>query len=200
MLMNMNLPSKPFVFSYTGEFSDNRVNGSGSIRLLSDGILTISTCSSPFAAYIIGGGGGGANIVASPEITGASLVSYRCCGGGGGKMLIQLMPEPGDYNIVIGKGGKKSYVFGVKGTATAEDGGSTSAFGYTCTGGMGGIATNTGETVRDTLGGSPNGEAPTFAKGGAPNGGDASYTIDEAGSLTYFANDGGSGYVDLIFA
>ena len=101
-------------------------------------------------------------------------------GGSGGRQTVTVVLTPGTYDIIIGSGGAAAIGAIGSGTATASDGGDTSAFGYTATGGTGGKVS--GEGV-DGANGSPD--------GGSINGGMASM-----GSAT----NGGDGYVELIFA
>lgn len=199
MLLNMNLPSPTFAFKYTGEFADNRINGSGTVRLLTSGTLTILTCTTAVAAYLLGGGGGSVCLTGNPTQLGTPYFFYGCGGGGGGKMLVPLKLEQREYDIVVGKGGEGISEVNILTTLRGGDGGATSAFGYTCTGGLGGETSNTDAEVRPTLGGSPNGEPPQNFLGGQPNGGTTGSIIKpETSSVKVYAESGKDGYVDII--
>ena len=177
---------EPFAFEYSGNFTDNRdADGKGTVRLNTSGQLVTSGKTVTVRVYILAGGGG----AASNEL--GSYYKYYAGGGGGGNQTVEVELIPGTYEIIIGTGG--THNASVSGTAFyGGDGGATAAFGYTCTGGKGGLATSSSVTVGS--GGSPNGEkgtasgtgSSTPAQGGYPNGGGKGAA-------------GGDGYVELTF-
>ena len=164
-------PSTNFDFAYTGDYVDNRLNGTGTIRFNASGTLEVTGETVVVSAVIQGAGGGGAAVLNNTQYG---------FGGSGGRQTVTVVLTPGTYDIIIGSGGAAAIGAIGSGTATASDGGDTSAFGYTATGGTGGKVS--GEGV-DGANGSPD--------GGSINGGMASM-----GSAT----NGGDGYVELIFA
>lgn len=174
-------------FTYSGNYTDNRVNGKGTVRFNTTGTLTVISGRVTVSAYILGAGGGGAFSVLSGTYRKGS-------GGGGGMQTVVVTLEPGTYEIVIGTGGAGKRE---NASITAGNGGNTIAFGYTSTGGEGGQA---GGFNVGGEGGSPNGNSgsgvsnSSYASlaGGKPNGGAA--TIDSAAK-----NNGGDGYVELTF-
>lgn len=167
-------------FSYTGNYTDNRVNGIGTVTLNTSGTLTVTGESKTVSAYILGGGGGGAR--------NSQASDWSASGGGGGNQTVTVELAPGTYEIVIGSGGA-----GVVGQdVTGGTGGNTTAFGYTSTGGTGGTAPR---------------NIPSAGTGGTPNGGDGSTGMTAGGfpnggsstSTNWAANSGGDGYVELTF-
>lgn len=62
MILNMTLPGEvaeePFSFTYTGDFTDNRVNGVGTVRFNTSGTLVVTSGTATVTAYIQGAGGG----------------------------------------------------------------------------------------------------------------------------------------------
>lgn len=183
-LRRMIKPAGAFDFTYTGTFTDTIVDSNRVITLTSSGTLTV-TGSKTCQLYLLAGGGGGA-------YQGYNV--YSASGGGGGNLLVSdFTIGQGDYNITIGKGGTKESAAGS--FARASNGGDTAGFGYTCTGGTGGVVD--GKTTYPGSGGNPNGGNGNGggylqdAAGGTPNGG----SITWAGGLT--VNDGGDGYITI---
>lgn len=172
-------------FTYSGNFTDNRVDGVGTVRLNTSGTLTVYK-SITVTATIVGAGGGGVNITGGSGEASAS-------GGGGGIQTVEVTLEPGTYDIIIGTGG-----FGIAQTAVTSNaagtGGNTTAFGKTSTGG-GGAKGNGLSYGTPGTGGTPNGSNGSQGRsaGGSPNGGASTGT-------TAAANSGGNGYVDLTFS
>lgn len=167
-------------FTYTGNYTDNRVNGKGTVRLNTSGILTTEETLTVIV-YILGAGGG--CVYAG---------GWWASGGGGGNQTITVTLEPGTYEVVIGTGG--TAINSTESTAAAGNGGDTTAFGATSTGGIGGSSISGAETPG--IGGSPNGVDGTYGpgfregEGGTPNGG---------GYLTSGPQPGGDGYVEFTF-
>lgn len=181
---------KPFSFTYSGNFTDNRINGVGTVRLNTSGELNVTSDEATVQAEIVGGGGGGAQ-------AGSGSAEKRAGGGGGGRQSAEVKLSAGKYEVIIGQGGQGGYTSGANVTINGSDGGDTSAFGYTSTRGTGAVARAASFGSQETAGagGTPNGNAGTAganATGGAPNGGSAT-----GGSAA--ANSGGDGYVELTF-
>lgn len=176
---------EPFAFTYSGDFTDERVDGIGDVTLNTSGQLVTTGKTVRVTVYILGAGGGGAQ---AGTARGGS-------GGGGGKQTITVELTPGTYDIVIGTGGTGYY------NATASSfvdltggaGGNTSAFGATSTGGSGGHTSRNNNTAG--AGGTPNGNSGEsgLTSGGAPNGG-----ASNGGSAA--ANNGGDGLVRITFS
>lgn len=183
-------PAQEFAFTYSGDFTDNRVDGVGTVRLNTSGTLTVTGESKTVSAYLQAGGGGGAQMYRSGvEYHGAS-------GGGGGYQTVEVTLEPGTYEIVIGAGGTAANA--TNANSIGGTGGDTSAFDYTCTGGIGGRVYSNYTRVAGT-GGSPGGgngnaswnTSSLSVAGGSPNGGRVSGKTGYAG---------GDGYVNLTFS
>lgn len=172
-----------FSFTYSGNYTDNRVNGKGTVRLNSSGVFEVLSGKATVSAYIQGAGGGAA--------IGALAGAVKSTGGGGGYQTVEVELAPGTYEIVIGVGGEaKSGSI----TPTGGTGGNTIAFGKTSTGGTGGTS---GDTTTAGIGGTPNGgngsvsaSSVSNVSGGSPNGG---------GVVNGVAQNGGDGYVELTF-
>lgn len=182
---------EPFAFTYSGDFTDERVDGKGTVTLNTSGQLIVTSGTATVQVYILGAGGGGAY---------NSRTDYgSASGGSGGYQTVEVELTPGTYDIVIGTGGTGVYK-GASGSLTAGNGGNTVAFGYTSTGGSGGQAGYPGITASPYggPGGSPNGNSGTTANpsatlsGGSPNGGNS--TTNAA------ANKGGNGLVRITFS
>lgn len=190
MLINMVLPGavaaeEPFAFEYSGNFTDNRdADGKGTVRLNTSGTLTVLSGTATVSVYILGAGGGGA------ENTSGSVISAS--GGSGGYQTVEVELAPGTYEIVIGTGGAGTFYVSSIVLYGGEEGGTTTAFGYTSTGGSGGKPSGSNPTAG--AGGTPNGNAGSTGRvaGGSPNGG-----ASNGGSAA--ANSGGDGYVELTF-
>lgn len=190
MIFNMVVPGaeEKFAFEYSGTFTDNRdENGIGTVRFTSSGILEIVSGLATCLAYILGGGGGGARTY------GTSSSPRGSSGGGGGYQTVAVILNKGDvHEITIGAGGaagpNQHQNYGSKASA----GGNTTAFGYTSTGGKGGLIYN-GGSAQSVAGGTPNGASGTIgspnAAGGSPNG----------GSVASSPSAGSAGYVELTF-
>lgn len=174
---------EPFAFTYSGDFTDSRVDGIGDVTLNTSGQLVTSGKTVTVSVYILGGGGGGA-------YSSYSSGNYST-GGGGGNQTVTVELAPGTYDIVIGAGGAGKV--GTSSGVSASDGGDTTAFGYTSTGGGGGKRTAAG------AGGVPNGGDGTRTTSGnynndigLPNGGRATKTASY--------NKGGNGLVRITFS
>lgn len=190
MLFNMVLPGavseEPFAFEYSGNYTDNRVDGIGDVTLNTSGQLVTSGKTVTVSVYILAGGGGGAD---------ASSWGRRAGGGGGGYQTVEVTLEPGTYEIIIGSGGTPVSQSGTN-TVTAGNGGDTIAFGFTSTGGKGATVSYGSQAAGN--GGAPGGTSGTtiqnspdgVASGGSPNGGGASRGAPQPG---------GDGYVELTF-
>ena len=189
--MMMVSSNAPLVFEYTGNYTDNRdANGVGTVEFTSSGTLTVLSGKATVFAYILGAGGGGA------QITNTSHSRYSASGGGGGYQTVEIDLAPGTYEIVIGTGGH-GYYSPYSGRDVTGDGGNTTAFGVTSTGGIGGeVATPSGSAASQPgVGGSPNGGSgnSSVAPGGYPNGG-------ASNGQSAAANAGGNGLVRLTFS
>lgn len=171
---------EPFAFTYSGDFTDNRVDGVGTVRLNTSGTLTVTGKAVTVTATIVGGGGGGALCNNSREMCAS--------GGGGGIQTVEVTLKAGAYDIVIGTGGAAS---NKTSNATGGNGGDTIAFEKTSTGGTGGKG-GYGSYNAAGVGGTPNGGngAIGIESGGTPNGGAVT---------TRGAQAGGDGYVELTF-
>ena len=193
MLINMVLPGaagsaeEPFAFEYSGNFTDNRVDGVGTVRLNTSGTLTVTGAPVTVSATIVGAGGGAA--------INTTYYGGGASGGGGGIQTVEVTLEPGAYDIVIGTGGSPASKTGSGTTVAATNGGDTTAFGYTSTGGKGASG---GATPAGGAAGAPNATAGTKQSysgqtiaGGSPNGGGLDGNTPQAG---------GDGYVDLTFS
>lgn len=175
---------EPFAFTYTGDFTDSRVDGIGDVMLNTSGTLTVTSGTATVSVYLLAGGGGCFAYGSAGERFGT--------GGGGGNKTVTITLEPGMYQIVIGTGGaaKQSGVAG----EYAGTGGNTTAFGETVTGGTGGGLA--GMQIVGGTGGTPNGGNGTHTysntiSGGTPNGGGVSASQPQPG---------GSGLVRLTFS
>ena len=174
-----------FEFTYTGQSTDKIEGSNRVIKFTSSGTLNVSG-SVVAVLYLLAGGGG------AQYDTGYENVMS---GGGGGNLTVNdFMLSDGTYNLVIGKGGGGCAGQYVNGKCSG-DGGDTTGFGYTCTGGTGGgenLYTPYGGTGGKPNGG--NGSTPgqgvlRAVAGGKPNGGSISNPIQ--------ANSGGDGYITL---
>lgn len=156
---------EPFAFTYSGDFTDERVDGIGDVTLNTSGVFEVLSGTATVSVYILAGGGGGFYF--------EGYFDYYAGGGGGGNQTVTVELTKGTYEIVVGTGGtrNKSPNYNV----TASNGGNTTAFGYTSTGGGGAGITS---SIYAGAAGSPNGTAGTKGDadqkngyGGAPNGG-----------------------------
>lgn len=175
--------SAPVAFEYTGNYTDNRdANGIGTVEFTSSGTLFILSGKATVPVYILAGGGGAA------RCTSYSYDQYAS-GGGGGNQHVTVELVPGTYQITIGTGG--AFKSGTD-PAIASNGGNSSAFGYTSTGGNGARAGGMGVAGS---GGSPNGgngnANDSNCAGGFPNGGAVSNGMPFSG---------GNGIVRLTFS
>lgn len=195
---------EPFAFTYSGDFTDERVDGIGDVTLNTSGQLVTTGQTVTVSVYILAGGGGAA--IADRMSSGSSNYA-AASGGGGGNQTLEVELTPGTYEIVIGTGGegRKEYKSSGSITVTGGDGGDTSAFGIISTGGSGGVgqATGTSTSARTYVpgaGGLPNGgtgtgglkiSTSTEYAGGSPNGGSI---------VGATVNNGGDGYVRITFS
>ena len=173
-----------FSFTYSGKYTDNRVNGKGVVRLNTSGVLSVSGDPATVSVHVQGAGGGAA--------VGALVGAVKSTGGSGGYQTATVTLEPGVYDVEIGVGGEAGATGRV--TTTGGTGGNTTAFGISATGGTGGTS---GDTQAAGAGGTPNGNngsvyasSVTNASGGSPNGG---------GVVNGVPQPGGDGYVELTF-
>lgn len=196
---------EPFALTYSGDFTDSRVDGIGDVTLNTSGTLVTTGQTVKVKVYILAGGGGAACNVSQYWSKDAAA-----SGGGGGNQEVEVTLEPGTYEIVIGTGGTAA-----NGTGSSEliggTGGDTIAFGVTSTGGGGGKAKagTSSSSTRATAGlaGSPNATAGTKKTGesasgvynlagGTPNGGQV--TPNSSSSATGYP--GGNGLVRITFS
>lgn len=184
---------EPFAFTYSGSFVDERdAKGKGDVTLNTSGDFIVTEGTRKVTVYILAAGGGG-----------VSVGTVRS-GGGGGNQTVEVELVPGTYRITIGTGGAGKYR--TSSSATGGNGGDTSAFGFTSTGGKGPQHTSYGSSYDyNGAGGTPNGGDGTvsftaggFAKGGTPNGGDAQGDTKANGGG--YANSGGNGLVRITFS
>lgn len=173
---------------YTGNYTDNRdENGIGTVRFTSSGTLTVLSGKNTVSAYILGAGGGGVY-----QYSGYTSAS----GGGGGFQTVDVELSSGIYEIVIGTGGAGKYSKNTISSNVCGTGGTTTAFGYTSTGGTGARTNGNKNGTFAGKGGSPNGNDGSVgikSSGGSPNGG-CSNKENAAG------NSGGNGYVEITFS
>lgn len=113
----------------------NDGHGNWRIKFLTSGTLTfLSTLSHGIDVFLVGGGAGGVAYVGTMVAT---------AGGGAGYTRTQKnvsVTRGTSYSITIGAGGAGKKVNGSAGSATGNNGGNTSAFGYTASGGKAGKA------------------------------------------------------------
>lgn len=177
---------EPFAFTYSGDFTDERVDGIGDVTLNTSGVFEVLSGKATVSVYILGAGGGGAYSRGSSTLGNKAAAG----GGGGGNQTVEVELTPGTYSIVIGTGGSGASSTSA-GSMTGGNGGDTTAFGYISTGGKGGYTSGRNSATGGT-GGTPNGvsgEGNTTgsANGGAPNGGSA-------------GEQGGNGLVRITFS
>lgn len=158
-------------FTYSGNYTDNRTNGKGTVRLNTSGTLIVTSGAATVLVSMLGGGGGGAAIQQDAR---------AAAGGSGGFRTVEVELTQGTYSITIGTGGAGNVAARDSGYSYASSGGDTTAFGYTSTGGAGGQIS---------------GAAVTAGSNGTPNGGNINGGT--AGSSS--ATSGGDGYVELTF-
>ena len=121
-------------FTYTGSYEViDDGHGNWRIKFLTSGTLTftsLANASRGIDVFLVGAGAGGVSYV-------GTIVSVA--GGGAGYTKTQKnvpVTRGTSYSIVIGSGGaNKSYQAGNPSSVTGNAGGSTSAFGYTASGG-----------------------------------------------------------------
>lgn len=174
---------EPYAFTYSGDFTDSRVDGIGDVTLNTSGTLVTTGKAVTVSVYILAGGGGASHVLSS-----------KGTGGGGGNQTIDVELVPGTYEIIIGTGGAADN------SSCGNDGGtggSTSAFGKTSTGGGGATGIIAYSPVGGK-GGTPNGNPGTgivastsTISGGSPNGGSI---------VNGVAQPGGDGLVRITFS
>lgn len=178
-----------FEFTYTGHFTDKIEGANRVIKFTSSGTLNVSG-SVVADVYLLAGGGGAADAYDKSSWDGYHLASG---GGGGNQVIANYRISAGEYNLVIGQGGSRCTMSGSRynDSTGATQGGQTSGFGYTCSGGGYGVA---GYNWKAGKGGSPNGgdgyllaDSANVA-GGSPNGG---------GVRLGTSQNGGDGYITL---
>lgn len=182
-------------FTYTGQYTDSRVDGVGDVTLNTSGTLTVTSGTATVSVYMLAGGGGGCY---SRNYIGGSS------GGGGGNETITTTLEAGHaYEIIIGTGGKtvkdSDYV------EAAPSGGDTTAFYVTVTGGTGGSVNYSSYT--EGIGGTPNGgngatgnTGQIIVKGGTPNGGGFTTGKNTSNRDPSNVTNGGDGLVRITFS
>lgn len=196
MLRRRLMGGGAFEFTYTGQFTDKIEGSKRVIKLTSSGTLNVSG-SVVADVYLLAGGGGGVSAAAY------NIATLGCGGGGGGgHQTIKMKIIAGVYDIIIGEGGAGNHSQ-QNSAVIASDGGNTSAFGLTTTGGKGANVncSDNHQHAYGGVGGVPNGlngganfGAYQTALGGAPNGGEGT-TWNTPTSGT--AQKGGDGYVTL---
>lgn len=194
-----------FEFTYTGAYSDGRVNGKGVIEFTSSGTLNVIQ-GGDASLYLLGGGGGGGHGGDS-----ASVSKGGPGGGGGGSGYFETVEKyilPGLYSLVMGAGGAA----GVWNDRVGKTGGVTSGLGRSVNGGFGGTGGQdsiyAGAYGIGGAGGNPgsNGGNQKVANhvdvggaGGSPNGGKGG----DGGDLNFddgaMGKDGGAGKITLTF-
>ncbi|MGN0791321.1 MAG: glycine-rich domain-containing protein [Christensenellales bacterium] len=193
----------PVTFNYTGQYSTEDDGTNYIITFITSGVLTIENLpESDVSVYLLAGGGG-----AALACSDGYYASYST-GGGGGNETYSTTIKSGTYPIVVGAGGS-GYKPGNISQGKGGDGGDTSAFGFTVTGGRGGQvgARNTDQIVAGA-GGSPNGGSGNANwnygnytyNGGSPNGGSiVSTDSGDHDSNNYYLTPyaGGDGCVKL---
>jgi len=162
-------------FTYTGSYTliDDGY-GNWRIKFTSSGTFVLLHQAGYIDAFLVGGGGGGGR-------NNGADANHRGGGGGGGHVYNSLnftLTVNSEYSIVVGAGGTGRS--GSNGDGTA--GGTSTAFGYSATGGSGGKQGGDGGN-----GGSGGGASGTYGGG---NGGDGYNNYDYS---TY--NYGGDGDV-----
>ena len=195
-------------YTYTGShqlIDDGNYNWR--LKLLTSGTLTFShlgSGASAVDAFLVGGGGGGA---------GSPYGNYGGGGGGGGYTRTETKTVTlTAYSIVIGAGGSAG-----DNSSNGGAGGTTSAFGVTASGGMGGPGGHN-ELIRGANGGSGGGSSAGTGGSdgsdggginhtGAPWGGIGQHTttreFGEASGTLYAGGGGGAGnrdQLDVVFA
>lgn len=181
-------------FTYTGQyiFIDDG-GGNWRIKFLTSGVFT-PLKDMTIDAFLVGGGGGG----------GQNNSTYKLSSGGGGgytttKLNITLTAKT-EYPIVIGTGGAPST------TSNTGNGGNTTAFSQTATGGKEGKCRKAGQgaTVKGGSGGSGGGDCKQLARiyaydgqsdgaGGTNSGAGQGTTTREFGESTGTLYAGGGG-------
>ena len=174
---------EPFAFTYSGDFTDSRVDGIGDVTLNTSGQLITTGQTVTVRVYILGAGGGCVRMYSDGFY-------YFAPGGGGGNQTVEVELAPGTYDIIVGSGGAAQTV-GPASSATAGKGGDTTAFGCVSTGGIGGFIGAYGGSPAYGAGGTPNGNAGTANAGGSPNGG---------GIVNNAPQPGGNGLVRITFS
>ena len=180
-------------FTYTGSYTViDDGHGDWRIRFLSSGTLTFLTnVPKGIDVFVVGAGGGGA-----VHVYGAHTVSAY--GGAGRSSTQQASVTKGTgYVITIGAGGKSNagHGGGDAGRATwtyGANGGSSSAFGHSASGGTGG----TGATQDNTVYGGDIIETVTNGTGGSAVyefGGSSGTRYALSGSSAYYSNNSGNG-------
>ena len=164
MIFNLTQPvldSAP-KFTYTGtyEYIDDG-GGNWRIKFLTSGIFTPMK-DMIIDAFLVGGGGGGGQTDSTYKLS---------SGGGGGYTTTQLniaLTAKTEYPIVIGTGGPPSTTTGIPGSGTsgASNGGNTTAFSQTASGGKEGRIRKSGRgAVADGgAGGSGGGNCEQYAQ------------------------------------
>ena len=199
------LTVRPYLPAYTYTGSHQLIdegNYNWRLKLFTSGTLTFShlgSGASAVDAFLVGGGGGGA---------GSPYGNYGGGGGGGGYTRTEAKTVAlTAYSIVIGAGGSAG-----DNSSNGGAGGTTSAFGVTASGGMGGPGGHN-EFVRGANGGSGGGCSAGVGGsdgsdgGGNPGGGIGQHTttreFGEASGTLYAGGGGGAGnkdQLDVVFA
>lgn len=174
---------EPIVFTYSGYYIDNRIDDKGVVRLNTSGVFEVVSGTAVVSVFIQGAGGGGVYSTANNRASAS--------GGGGGYQTFMINLIPGTYEIIVGTGGN-GVTISTLNKVVAGNGGDTTAFDVTSTGGEGAVGGTT-STAEGGAGGTPNGgdgstgtASSVGVAGGAPNGGNA-------------GENGGDGYVEITF-
>ena len=170
-----------FEFTYTGQFTDKIEGANRVIKFTSSGILQVSA-DVDVDVYLLAGGGGAIIWISAFD---GLLYSYKNGGSGGSinKRLKLNARQP--YEITIGTGGTGHYArrAGTDWQLYGGTGGTTQAFGLTCTGGTGAVksgSTNDPKNWYSGSNGSPYNGATNGGQGpseSTKNGGDGYVTI-----------------------
>ena len=172
-----------FEFTYTGQFTDKIEGANRVIKFTSSGILQVSA-DVDVDMYLLAGGGGA---IIWLEVDG-SLYNYKNGGSGGSinKRLTLNASQP--YEITIGTGGT-GYSVKEGGTGwqlSGGTGGTTQAFGLTCTGGTGAVKK-----------GSTNGKNDWYS---GSNGSPYNGATNRGRGPSESTKNGGDGYVTITFS
>ena len=174
----MMMAGGAFEFTYTGQFTDKIEGANRVIKLISSGILQVSA-DVDVDVYLLAGGGGAIMWVSSS----GTFLAGRNGGNGGSINKSLVLTAHYTYEVTIGEGGEGYYTRSISTDwqHTCGTGGTTQAFGLTCTGGTGAVKYGTeSDHFYSGTNGSPYNGATNGGRGQSQN------TID-----------GGDGYVTI---